>query len=405
MLDEKELEKIKKILESCHINFLIGSGASKNYFETLDSVESLLTELNKSQKDLNPDSFKIIDCSIKYKYFQECIRGNLGFIKDKIRNEKSAEFTSTTENYQRLVSALNTILTRRKTNIISKQINLFTTNMDLFLDYTLEKLNIEFNDGFYGRQNPVFSTSNFKKSIYQVSAHYDNKTELPTFNLFKMHGSVNWKLKKDMIFHDNQLDVLSRLNEIKVLPETLIKIEKGITIEQLKEKSNKLKVTKEIESFLMIYNELVMVNPTKEKFALTTIDYNFYEQLRMYSNALERENSILFVTGFSFADEHIKEITQRVLRSNPTLIMYVLCFSEKDKKDIEQNIFNDKYKNVFAIYITEFFSLEHQILNIFDPIAREFDSKYFLGEEKSNNLKDKQETEKETKTETTNGKG
>ncbi|GAA4059862.1 SIR2 family protein [Flavobacterium cheonanense] len=400
MLDDKKLEKIKKILESCHINFLIGSGASTDYFQTLNMVENLLTELNsKINRDTN--EFKIIDCSIKYAYFQKCIRGNLGFNNKRIAVERKEEFRNTLNNYCQLISALNTILTRRKTNIISKQINLFTTNMDLFLDYTLEKLNIEFNDGFYGRQNPVFSTSNFKKSIYQVSAHYDNKTELPTFNLFKMHGSVNWRLKKDSIYHDNQLDVLSRLNEIKVLPETLIKIEKGITIEQLKEKSNKLKVTKEIESFLMIYNELVMVNPTKEKFALTTIDYNFYEQLRMYSNSLERENSILFVTGFSFADEHIKEITQRVLRSNPTLIMYVLCYSKSDEEKIKELF--PQYHNITTIHITESFCLKHQILNIFDPLAREFDSKYFLGEEKTKELKE--QLDKETKTETTNREG
>lgn len=137
-------------------------------------VENLLTELNRNQNIVSEDSFKIIDCSIKYAYFQKCIRGNLGFINDEIKNNRNEEeFAIALENYQRLLSALYTILTRRKTNIISKQINLFTTNMDSFLDYTLEKLNLEFNDGFYGRQNPVFSTSNFKKSIYQVSSHYD----------------------------------------------------------------------------------------------------------------------------------------------------------------------------------------------------------------------------------------
>jgi hypothetical protein len=269
--------------------------------------------------------------------------------------------------------------------------------MDLFLDYTLEKLNIEFNDGFYGRQNPVFSTSNFKKSIYQISAHYDNKTELPTFNLFKMHGSVNWKLKKDLICHDSQLEVLSRLNNIDILKDSLIKIEKGITIEQLKEKSKNLKVTEEIDNFLKIYSELVMINPTKEKFALTTIDYNFYEQLRMYSNALERENSLLFVTGFSFADEHIKEITQRVLRSNPTLIMYVLCYSKSDEENIKELF--PQYQNITTIHIPDSFCLKQQILNIFDPIASEFDSKYFLGDEKSEELNKQQQTK------TTNGEG
>jgi hypothetical protein len=403
MLDKKEQEKLKKILESCHINFLIGSGASTEYFETLKMVENLLTELN-NKIDRDSSEFKIIDCSIKYAYFQKCIRGNLGFIDKRIASEREEEFRSTLENYHQFICALNTILTRRKTNIISKQINLFTTNMDLFLDYTLEKLNLEFNDGFYGRQNPIFSTSNYKKSVYQVSAHYDNKTELPTFNLFKIHGSVNWQLKKDSIFHDRQLDVLIRLNKVKILTENLIDITKDTTVEELKEKSKKLKITDEINKFLDIYNELVMVNPTKEKFALTTIDYNFYEQLRMYSNALEKENSVLFVTGFSFADEHLKEITQRVLQSNPTLIIYVLCYSKSDKDNIEQLF--PQYKNVIVIHIPESFCLKAQISNIFDPIANELDNKYFIGEDKLKEILG-EENQKETKptTKTIDGKG
>ena len=57
MLDKKEQEKLKKILESCHINFLIGSGVSTVYFQTLNMVENLLTELNRKQSIISPDSF------------------------------------------------------------------------------------------------------------------------------------------------------------------------------------------------------------------------------------------------------------------------------------------------------------------------------------------------------------
>jgi hypothetical protein len=77
MIDKKELEKIKKILESCPINFLIGSGASTNYFETLNLVENLLPELS-SNSNRDSNEFKIIDCSLKYAYFQKCIRGDRG---------------------------------------------------------------------------------------------------------------------------------------------------------------------------------------------------------------------------------------------------------------------------------------------------------------------------------------
>ena len=59
---------------------------------------------------------------------------------------------------------------------------------------------------------------------------------------------------------------------------------------------------------------------TTEK-RLTTIqqEKNKSDQARTHRHL--KENSVLFVTGFSFADEHLKEITQRVLQSNPTLII------------------------------------------------------------------------------------
>lgn len=403
-MDKKELEKIIKILESCHINFLIGSGASKNFLDELKNVENLLTEIQKkSNLEPNNEIYKVIDCSVKYNYFSKCIRRNLAFIDNNIAKEKIDEFNETSKNYIEFISTLNSILTRRKTNIISKQVNLFTTNMDLFLDYTLEKLNIEFNDGFYGRQNPVFSTSNFKKSIYQVSAHYDNKTELPTFNLFKMHGSVNWIEKNGSIYHDGYLHTLSKLNKIKIELENLVEINENDSIDNLIEKAKTKKLKKEIEDFLLVYNDLVMVNPTKEKFALTTIDYNFYEQLRMYSNALEKENSVLFVTSFSFEDEHIREITQRVAKSNPTLIIYILCYSENSKNKILSDKFFPKnsFTNVIVLNLKSEFGFKDQIESIFKKISIEIDNRYFIGDQKLKEL----EEQKESKPKTDDGKG
>ena len=51
-----------------------------------------------------------------------------------------------------------------------------------------------------------------------------------------------------------------------------------------------------------------MVNPTKDKFRASVLDYHFYELMRIYSNALERENSLLFVMGFSFADDTLRKL-------------------------------------------------------------------------------------------------
>lgn len=64
-------EKILKIIESSHFNFLIGSGASRNYLDTLSNIESLLTDLDKeSQESRSQKWFKVLEVSIKYWYYE-----------------------------------------------------------------------------------------------------------------------------------------------------------------------------------------------------------------------------------------------------------------------------------------------------------------------------------------------
>ena len=62
------------------------------------------------------------------------------------------------------------------------------------------------------------------------------------------------------------------------------------------------------------------------KFQETVMDRTYYDLLRIYSNQLDRKNSLLIVFGFSFADLHIREITERALK-NPTLKMIIFAFS------------------------------------------------------------------------------
>ena len=84
-----------------------------------------------------------------------------------------------------------------------------------------------------------------------------------------------------------------------------------------------------------------MINPTKAKFSSSVIDLHFYELMRLMSNSLEKENSLLFVMGFSFADEHLAEIIMRSLNANPTLLMVVFLY-----KDTELSAFKGKLKKV-----------------------------------------------------------
>src|SRR5690606_29738044 len=122
---------------------------------------------------------KIVDTSIKKHYYDVAVKGN-SEIESKNENKK---LDSVKTAYSNFISAINIILTKRKTNLVTKQANLFTSNMDLFLDYTLENQKIAFNDGFSGRMNPVYGTENFHNSIRKTSTHYEFQSEIPLFNV------------------------------------------------------------------------------------------------------------------------------------------------------------------------------------------------------------------------------
>ena len=86
------------------------------------------------------------------------------------------------------------------------------------------------------------------------------------------------------------------------------------------------------------YQQLVMVNPRKTKFQETVLDLHFYELMRLYSNALERVSTCLMVVGFSFADEHIAQITMRAAASNPTLLIIIFAYNSESKNEIKENL-------------------------------------------------------------------
>tara|TARA_R110000822_G_scaffold28985_3_gene85753 strand:+ start:1975 stop:3180 length:1206 start_codon:yes stop_codon:yes gene_type:complete len=341
-----EYEEIKKVIESCHLNFLIGSGASVPFLGTLSNIETLLTELSQKEND---DNREIVDASIKRHYYDVAVKGN-----SEIETGVGSKLESVKVSYSDFIKAINVILTKRKTNLVTKQANLFTTNMDLFLDYTLEKQKLAFNDGFSGRMNPVYGTENFHNSIRKTSTHYEFQSEVPLFNVFKLHGSVNWKLNNDKITYDYGHTILNEINSLSSNGSDFLPVEyeskeedtegnkiwKYYTIDELYKNQGLLGIEKGQThlQFIEAYNKLQMVNPTKQKFEITTNDVVFYELLRMYSNHLERENSVLFVFGFSFADEHIREITKRVAASNPTLLIVIFAYDLKSKISIEKEI-------------------------------------------------------------------
>jgi hypothetical protein len=337
-MNDAQLERLKDVIQDCNLNFLLGSGLSMPYIRTLGNIETLLTAVEKSA--LSPTEVQIIRCSLYKLYFDEVMHRN------RLILANDADAVPVQSAYSSLLRTLNAILLRRKSSLLGKEVNLFTTNIDIFLEKGLEEIGLEFNDGFNGRFKPRFSLSNFNKSRSKRSLHFDNVSEIPVFNLMKLHGSVTWHLEDDRtITFSTDLSKLKTIAEIHIPDGCLIKVPAAAEFEQLATAAKGMKIAKEVEAFIAEYDDLLVVNPTKEKFKHTLLNQTYYELLRIFSNELEKDNSVLFVMGFSFADEHIREITLRAANSNPTLLVYVFAHSTSSAEAIRAQLGANTIKN------------------------------------------------------------
>jgi hypothetical protein len=215
----------------------------------------------------------------------------------------SEDVKSVVLRYNEFVQVLDTLLFERKTSLLPRQVTVFTTNYDTFLE-TAVSTNpaIVLNDGF-DRTSPAageftFSPEKFSDRIFRSGTVYSRMSEVPTFNLVKLHGSLNWKQSEKQIKYSFNSPI-SLTEEEKNDPQ---KVEESLSTRAL-------------------------ILPNRTKFQSVMLDRVYYDQLRVYSKSLEMENSVLLVFGFSFADEHILDITKRALR-NPTAQVIIFSYDE-----------------------------------------------------------------------------
>ena len=331
------LDILRNFIQSSNINFLYGSGISRPYLSTLGNIEKWLTKL--AEDDSKEPYKEVIKASLYKAYCDGVI----------LRNQYFSSFDSnlleTMSAYTNFFSICNELMNKRNAQLLNKQINLFTTNIDLLAEKTLAKSGIELNDGFRGTLKPVYNESNFQISLSKSSLQFHKQAEVPMFNLIKVHGAVNWKEQDGAIYSDTILmfDIQQALDKIdKDYFVNLYKTDgTEKTYDEVKTEADDIALLlpdKAYDKFFDAYNQIVMINPTKDKFRTSVLDYHFYELMRIYSNALERENSLLFVMGFSFADEHIAQITKRAADTNPTLQVVVFAYSDSDIDAYKKNL-------------------------------------------------------------------
>ena len=337
------IKELTYCIQSANINFLIGSGASRPFLSTLGSIEIWLTYLYEKMRSSSDSKYTIVEASIYKAFYRNVIAPN-SF--DKV--DDNPNYSLTKKNYQTFFAIWNDLLSKRHSRILNKQVNVFTTNVDLMIEDSTCGMGIELNDGFRGSVKSVYDEANFMKSIMQTSLHFQHTSEIPVFNLLKVHGSINWKEDNGQIINNSDWyqrieNALGKIDEncfIDIIEKIPDGEEQEKSIDKMLSEAEKLNIVDPAiyNDFIHEYQKLIIINPTKRKFAETVLDYHFYELMRIYSNALEKENSVLFVAGFSFADEHIATLTRRSAENNPTLKVIIFAYCDEEVKSFKQNL-------------------------------------------------------------------
>lgn len=312
MLKIMNVKEFGQEITGKRVNFLIGSGASMPYIPTLIVEKETLRKSGYFEKEF----FKKVFNTRKQMSFEDILESN--FVKNNskiikqinenyydlviskgylIKDTESVQYIEVFQQYKTFISNCLSIMNLH-TKEIDKKVNVFTTNYDLFFEKSADDLlaNSEpyiFNDGSNGLINRVFDIAKFNiRSFY----HSNNtkkiyETQVPTINLYKLHGSLSWR-----------------------------KIDSKTIAMNYSQKSKTI-------------DDLLIVRPTKNKFHETLMNLTYHNLLREYQNTLDFGPNVLIVFGFSFQDEHIVELTKRALK-NPELMMYVFCYDEESYNNL-----------------------------------------------------------------------
>lgn len=310
--DKDELTTIvTKALQSSHINFLLGSGASMPAIGAAGSIETELDVL----AELDPDGFVI-----KKHDFLSAIQASTN---DLIDGTESPQNVVTLTNYRRFLEFVSHVLNERKTDLLPKQVTIFTTNYDLFVERASEDMvDLRLNDGF--TRNPVvhasytFQPEHYFDITFKTGTLFRYRFPIPTVNLIKLHGSVSWEFSDELLGYNV---------EKRALPQ-----------------ENSDAFSQEVQKFLDSFS---LVLPGQQKFQQTLLTRVYYDLLRIFANTLEVENTTLFCFGFSFDDEHIFDIVARALK-NPTLLVLIVSYDKASGVAYEEKF--KRHNNVLVFH-------------------------------------------------------
>lgn len=159
---------------------------------------------------------------------------------------------------------------------------LFTTNYDtLFEQAAVKRGGYTIIDGFTFAYPRVFSGANFDLDIVnrkRTRVKQEESFAPNVFQLFKIHGSIDWEEKDGKIFQ----------KEITQVP--------------------------------------CIVYPASNKYE-SSYEQPYFEMMAHFQQTLRKESTLLIVVGFGFKDKHIQNTIREAVEQNPNFHLFIVAYN------------------------------------------------------------------------------
>lgn len=359
-------EKITPFVYLDNINFLLSNGCSI-YCGSKGINNNTEKDLENILKNFSTDKNGELESFIKKysnssltpeKILDKLYQAN-NFYKNIILNEEiSLKITQLIKDYQttllkNYVLGINyknpylheelflKLLAIKKYN----QVSIFTLNYDILIEIAAENLNIPLNNGFQGFQIRKFNPANFNYKNYTETIDGNKKIE-KNMKLIKLHGSLSWEYEEEVVPY-NIIEKQLKLNEGYLEYNDIFEEEKEV---------------------------IIYPTQTKKSYSL---DLPYSEMFRQFNESINKNNSTLFIVGYSFLDEHINDIILSSL-ANPYINIVIFMYSSKkiclENEYLKEIIKRANVDSRITIFFGEFLGDFKNIVQDIFPVEAEKDS-------------------------------
>ncbi len=156
-----------------------------------------------------------------------------------------------------------------------KRVNVFTLNYDTLVEQATDAEGVVLLDGFVGTQRRVFRPESYEQDLYFPAETTEGRVHRfdRVLHLYKLHGSITWTANEPSI--DDPYGVRSA-------------------------------------AFNPEGTQPLLIYPTPAKYG-ETLGMPYSELFRRFACTLVRPQSVLFVIGYGFGDEHVNAIIRQAL--------------------------------------------------------------------------------------------